>query len=208
MLRESQFKNDAKSFIATELDALPNSNYIKKNATYTYSPNEKSVIELTTFGADEIPQSTQDLLKQRLSAYKALNGVELYVNQAKKDDVNNLEYMEELRYRDSLELMSQQQKIVFLEDRVRKLARLERDQIPFDELIKELKINYEKLAHISFSNEIRSNLTAIDTMKVFNVRWIDSLVTDESKVQEQNKLSAFLKERLDLDTLIVREIRD
>ncbi|OUR91353.1 hypothetical protein A9Q87_10345 [Flavobacteriales bacterium 34_180_T64] len=205
VLKESNFKHDAKNFIAKELESLPNANYIKKNSTYTYIPKGKSIIQLVPFGTDEISDDTKKLLKLRFKDYNALNEkAELDVNQVKNRTINNLEYMEELRTRDSLDLMSQHQKISYLEDRVKKLSRLERDQIPFDELIKELKINYEKLEQISFSNEIRSNLTDIDTMKVFNVKWVDSISTDESKIKDKNKLEAFLKERLDLDTLVVR----
>ena len=98
------------------------------------------------------------------------------------------------------------EKISFLEDRVRRLTRLERDQIPFDELTKEIKINYDKLEQISFSNEIKSNFTTLDTMKVFNIKWVDSLVTDESIAKDRKRLEAFIKERLDLDTLVIRSI--
>ena len=205
VLKESNFEHDAKNFISKELESLPNANYIKKNSTYTYNPKGKSIIQLVPFGTDEISDDTKKLLESRFQDYNALfEKTELDVNQVKNRTINNLEYMEELRTRDSLDLMSQYQKITYLEDRVKKLSRLERDQIPFDELIKELKINYEKLEHISFSNEIRSNLTDIDTMKVFNIKWVDSISTNESKINDKKKLEAFLKERLDLDTLVVR----
>jgi len=207
VLQKSQFEADAKKFITTELEALPNPSYIKKYATFEYDPIGTSRIELTTFGADIISDDAKAVLESRLTDYSKLNGTtQLFINQTKNRVVNNLEYMEELRTRDSLELMSQQEKIIFLEDRVRKLSRLERDQIPFDELIKELKINYETLERISFSNEIRSNLTVIDTMKVFYVKWVDSLVTEESKQKDRQKLQAFIKERLDLDTLVIRNL--
>ncbi len=204
VLKESTFERDAKAFINNELSTLPNTNYIKKNATFNYDPEGESIIELIPFGNDEILDETKQLLESRFKNYSALSNAKLYINQVKNRAINNLEYMEELRSRDSLDLLSQSQKISYLEDRVRKLSRLERDQIPFDELIKELKINYDKLEHISFSNEIRSNLTDIDTMKVFNIKWVDSVSTDESKISDKKKLEAFLKERLDLDTLIVR----
>jgi hypothetical protein len=41
-------------------------------------------------------------------------------------------------------------------------------------------------------------------MKVFYVKWIDSLVTEESKIKDTKRLGAFIKERLDLDTLVIR----
>ena len=206
VLRESTFERDAKAFINNELSSLPNANYIKKNAIFDYEPNGESIIELIPFGNDEISDDTKKFLEQRLSDYSALGSAKLYVNQVKNRAINNLEYMEELRSRDSLDLLTQGQKISYLEDRVLKLSRLERDQIPFDELTKELKINYDKLEQISFANEIKSNFKKLDTMKVFYIKWIDSLVTADSKLKEGKRLEAFIKERLDLDTLVIRSL--
>jgi len=204
VLKESRFNHDAKQFIATELEGLPNKNYIKKNATYHYDPDNGSRIEISTFGSDEIPQSTINVLKQRFIAYNSLAGVDLQVNQATNRVINNLEYMEELRMRDSLDLLSQNQKIRFLENKVKKLSKLEHDQIPFEDVLTEVKINFENLEQFSFSNEIQSNFKEIDTIKVFNIKWTDSLVTDEMKNKDTQRLYEFLKARLDLDTLSVR----
>ena len=204
VLKQSNFNNDAKTYIANELNALPNANYIKRNATFSYVPNGVSTIELTTFGSDEISETTRDVLQQRFDNYGNLKGARLLINQASKKEVNNLEYMEELRYRDSLDLMSQQQKIIFLEDQVARLSKLERDQIPFTDVAAEVKINFDKIKEFAFANEISSNFTQIDTIKVFNVSWHDSLVTDESKAADSERLTKFLKERLDLDTLVVK----
>ncbi len=206
VLRESNFKNDAKAFVKNELKALPNSNYIEKNATYTYNKDGESIIELIPFGTDEIPDSTKDLLEQRLTNYGALENTKLYINQVKNRTVNNLEYMEELRTRDSLDLMSQQQKISYLEDRVRKLSRLERDQIPFKELTEEVKINYENIESLSFSNVITSNFKKQDTISVFHVKWIDSLTKENTRKQERLKLEKWFKQKLDLDSLVVKRV--
>lgn len=204
VLKESRFNHDAKTYIANELDGLPNANYIKKNAVYFFNPDQGSRIEITTFGSDEISDDTMHLLKSRLSKYTMLNETKLVINQATNREVNNLEYMEELRSRDSLDLLTQQQKIHYLEKKVAKLALLERDQIPFEEILKEVKINYESLEQFSYSNKITSNFKTIDTVKVFNVKWIDSLTTNAKISRDEERLAKFLKERLDLDSLIVR----
>jgi len=207
VLKESRFKIDAKAFVANELETLPNSNYIKNNAIFSYNPDGESIIELIPFGTDEIPQSTKDLLEQRFSNYKALRNTKLFINQVKNRTINNLEYMEELLYRDSLDLMSQRQKIVFLEKRVKRLSRLERNQIPFAELTKEVKINYESLEQISFSNVVTSNFSKIDTVSVFSVKWNDSLINENQIAKDQNRLERWLKVKLNLDTLIVRRVK-
>jgi uncharacterized hydrophobic protein (TIGR00271 family) len=205
VLKESNFKNDAKAFIDNELEVLPNANYIKKNSAFTYNPKGMSVIELIPFGTDEISADTKTLLEQRFSDYTALKGkAELYINQVKNRTVNNLEYMEELRSRDSLDLLSQTQKIAYLEERVKKLSRLERDQIPFEDMVNEAQINYENLQAISYAKRITSNFYKIDTLAVFSVKWNDALATEATILKDQAKLEKWLKLKLKLDTLVVK----
>ena len=206
VLKESNFINDAKAFVANELKTLPNSNYIQKNAIYTYIADGESIIELIPFGTEEIPEPTKDLLEQRFSNYNALSNTKLYINQVKNRTINNLEYMEELRTRDSLDLMSQQQKITFLESKVMQLSKLERNYIPFEELTKEVKINYETIDKFSYSSVITSNFTKLDTLSVFEVKWIDSLSKESTRAKDKEKLEKWLKLKLDLDTLVVKRI--
>ncbi|WP_412561564.1 DUF389 domain-containing protein [Winogradskyella sp. MIT101101] len=204
VLNEKNFERDAISFIDNELEGLPHSEYIKANAFHDYKRDSISRITLNTFGLDEISETSISLLRGRMKEYSALNETELIVNQNKLRNLDNIRYMEELRSRDSLQLMSQQEKIAFLENKVQSLSKLERDQIPFQDIIKELKINHENLESITFSNEISSNLKTLDTLKVFRLKWNDSLINSETKQKETQKIKAFLKERLDLDTLDVQ----
>ncbi|MDT0558436.1 DUF389 domain-containing protein [Ichthyenterobacterium sp. W332] len=203
VLKKTRFETDAKSFIDNELEALPHSSYIKKYATETYDPENQSIIELIPFANDEISDETKRLLEARFSDYPALNNTKLYINQIKNRAVNNLEYMEELRTRDSLDLLSQSQKISYLEDRVKALSRLERDQIPFQDLVSEAKINYENIESISYSKQITSNFSKIDTLAIFSFKWVDSLTTEDKKKDDLRKLRAWFKGKLKLDTLVV-----
>ena len=204
VLKQSTFERDAKAFINNELTTLPNSNYIIKNAEIYYVANGESIIELIPFGTDEISDERKQFLESRFKDYPALDATKLSVNQVKNRAVNNLEYMEELRSRDSLDLLSQSQKISYLEDRVRKLSRLERDQIPFEDIIREAKINYENLEAVSYSKRITSNFQKIDTLAIFNFKWNDSLTTPEKEAKDLLKLKEWFKTKLDLDTLVVR----
>ncbi|ULC60179.1 DUF389 domain-containing protein [Flaviramulus sp. BrNp1-15] len=206
VLKQSRFEIDAKQFINSELETLPNANYIKKYATYSYDPEGESIIELIPFGTDEIPQSTQDLLQQRFSNYNALSSTKLYINQVKNRTINNLEYMEELRTRDSLDLLSQTQKIAFLENKVKELSKLEKNYIPFDELTKEVKINYETIEQFSYANVIHSNFSKMDTLSVFSVKWVDSLAKEDVRKKDKEKLEKWLKLKLNLDTLVVKRV--
>ncbi len=203
VLRESRFKVDAKAFIKNELKSLPNHGYIEKNATPHYEPQGESYIELIPLGNQEISDDTKNILESRLNNYSALAGAKLHINQVKNKAINNLEYMEELRMRDSVDLLTQSQKITFLENRVSRLLKLERNQIPFEDMVREAKINYENLKSVSYSQRISSNFSTLDTITIFSFKWIDSLTTSGQKVKDESKLKLWFKEKLKLDTLVV-----
>jgi len=204
VLQESNFTRDAKAFVNNELKELPHFEYMKNNAIYSYVDRHNSSIDINTFGLDEIPESTINLLEGRMRDYSSLSGTKLNFNQNRSKGLDNFKYMEELRYRDSLDLLSQTQKISFLEGKVKQLSKLEKNYIPFDELTKEVKINYENLDQFSFANVINTNFTKTDTITVFTVKWIDSLANEKSRIKDTEKLEKWLKLKLNLDSLVVK----
>ncbi|MEM7085574.1 MAG: DUF389 domain-containing protein [Bacteroidota bacterium] len=205
VLKESTFKNSAKRFIEQELEALDNSAYIKKYATAQFNAGEISTIELTTFGTDQIPQSTMDLLRGRLQAYTGLQDTKLLLNQSRTDNSfeDEVRYMEELRSKDSVDLLSKNQKIIFLEQKVSELSKLEKDQIPFKLLCDEARINYENLESLSYSKTLVSNFQKIDTLSLFTTKWLDT-VDPAIIAKDQTRLYNWLKYKLNVDTLVVK----
>ena len=205
VLNESNFERDAQNFLDNELASLdlPHIPYIKNNAEKDYNDGE-SYILLNTFGLDEISESKIAKLEERLKNYKALRNTTLKINQNKLKNLDNIKYMEQIRYRDSIDLLSQGQRIVYLESELRRLNKLEDMQIPFEELTKEVKINYEAVKTISFSNVINSNFKKIDTITVFGVKWNDSLISNTDIPKKQKQLEQWLKVKYNLDTLIVK----
>lgn len=206
VLNESRFERDARNFINRELTALPHADFIIKNASYKYSDNEKtpSSIELNTFGLDELPESTATLLKARLKNYDALKNAKLILNQNRSRNLDNLKYMEQIRLRDSLDLLSQSEKIMFLENKLKSLSKLEQLQIPFDKLTREVKINYAAVSRISYATVITSNFSKMDTLSVFTVKWNNNSIDEAGISKQQPQLERWLKERFDLDSLVVR----
>jgi len=205
VLKESTFKNSAKRFIDQELESLDNSAYIKKYATAQFNPGDISTIELTTFGTDQIPQSTMDLLRGRLQAYSGLQDTQLLLNQSRTDNSfeDEVRYMEELRSKDSVDLLSKNQKIIFLEQKVSELSKLEKDQIPFKTLCDEARINYENLESLSYSKTLVSNFQKIDTLSLFTTKWLDT-VDAAIIAKDQARLYNWLKYKLNADTLVVK----
>lgn len=204
VVNESNFKNDALSFLNSELDILPNSKYIKKNTVVQYNSDKPSVIELTTLGNDQISKEIEFVLNTKMKNYSSLNNTELIINQSIFREINNLEYMEELRSRDSLDLLSQTQKINFLEDKVQELLVLEKNYIEFPNLVKELNINYSEIDEFSYSNILRSDFKSIDTVSVFYVKWNDSLVNELDIISKSSQLEKWLKYKLNLDSIIIK----
>ncbi len=205
VLRESTFNNSAKLFIDNELEALPNASYMKKYATYRFNENEISTIELTSFGSDQIPEATMNVLRNRLLAYSPLKDTKLLLNQSVNDDSfqDEVRYMEELRSRDSLDLLTKNQKINYLEAKVTRLSRLEKGLIPFEAICDEAKVNYENIRTLSYANTFVSNFETMDTLDVFTVTWND-FINNTVKEKDRDKLYNWLKIRLKKDTLIVK----
>jgi len=206
VLKQSKFERDARNFINRELTSLPHADFIIKNSSFKYSDNKKepSSIQLNTFGLDELPESTAALLKDRLKNYDALKNVSLILNQNRNRNLDNLKYMEQLRLRDSLDLLSQSEKIVFLEKKLKSLSKLDNLQIPFNKLTKEVKINYDAVSRISYATVITSNFSKTDTLSVFTVKWNTKAINEAGILKQQPQLERWLKQRFDLDSLVVK----
>ena len=202
--KESTFENSAKQFIENELSALPNANYIKKFAAYQFNPGGISTIELTSFGADQVEEMTMNFLKKRMLTYSDLQEVNLLLNQSSKDNSykDEVKYIAELRFRDSLDLMSKNQKIIFLEEKLAKLSMLEADQIPFESIAEEARINYDGLKGLSYSIKFMSNFKNIDTLTVFTAKWRDSLPSAKVSA-DKKRLYEWLKFKVPADSLVL-----
>ena len=202
--KESTFENSAKQFIENELSALPNANYIKKYAAYQFNPGGISTIELTSFGADQVEEMTMNFLKKRMLTYSDLQEVNLLLNQSSKDNSykDEVKYIAELRFRDSLDLMSKNQKIIFLEEKLAKLSVLEADQIPFESIAEEARINYDGLKGLSFSIKLVSDFNNIDTLTVFSAKWRDSLPSAKVSA-DKKRLYEWLKFKVTADSLVL-----
>ncbi len=195
VLKESRFEGDAKKFIEAEFNGLQNAGYVKKNTTYTYRSDGTSVIELPSLSQEQLPDAAVNLLKARMHSgtYSALADATLNIDRAGENNIENqIGYIKELRTKDSIDLLSKNQKILFLEQQVSRLSELEKGQIPFKEISDEAKINYEYLAELAYSNTIKTNFTKIDTVPVFSIKWKDTATAADIEKQ-QKKLEAWLK---------------
>ncbi len=204
-LQESRFSADAQRFVNTELETLPNASYLKRNVNVEYNRDGESRIELFSFGEYQIAETTLGMLNSRLKDYSGLKKTVVTVNQSKNSSLDELKYLQAVRERDSLDLLSRTEQITFLQNKVRELTALERMKIPFQEVVQEAKINYENLTEIGFAYQIRTDFNKIDTVPFFEVKW-NNTVSQSQKDIDQSKLSNWLKTRLQDSTLVVKSV--
>ena len=202
-LQESRFSRDAQRFVNTELETLPNASYLKRNVHVEYDPDGNCKIELFAFGDQRIPEQAINMLNARLKDYSGLKNTVVTANYSGNRSLDELRYMQELRERDSLDLLNQNQQIAYLQNRVRELSSLERMRIPFQEVVEEAKINYENLDGLSFAYQIQTDFSKTDTIPVFEVKWKENVSTSQVE-NSLSKLQNWLKTRLKDTTLVVR----
>jgi len=206
VLRESNFNREAKYFIDKEIDELnlKNAALVKRNAVYKYLDTDNKYIEFNTYGLGEIPEEIINILKNRLSNYPALVDAELFLNQDSTTGLNELKYVEQLRIRDSIDLVEKTNKIFLLEQQAQELSLLKRNSIPFQQITEEAKINYQDIKSFSYYSKITTDYSKTDTIPVFDIVWDQSKINEEGVAQETQKIEKWLKYKLKLDTLVVK----
>lgn len=200
---ESRFKTAARNFIAEELKGLSNAEYLQQTAQIYFNSkaeskdlwsllldkqtNEKSRIALNTFGLNPLPEEVIDLLKNRLKTYPALSNTTLEINQHERNNQMFIQqrYMNELRYRDSLDLISKNKQIELLTSRIDELESKSFRSIDFTKINQEVRIFDEGIVRFSFANTLISSATSVDTIPVFSVKWKEDLTAEELEAQEK-----------------------
>ncbi|MDT8414834.1 MAG: DUF389 domain-containing protein [Flavobacteriaceae bacterium] len=206
MLKETVFKRNIREFISNEITASTNYNLIKDLTEITYEYKGASRVDLYFMGNENIPEGVIDLWRNKLKSDAITENTALIIHQNEKGDAfDELNYIKELRSRDMADLKNKDEKISFLENEVNRLGKLDSQSIPFDEIAKELKINYQEVSEIYFSNRLYTNFSEIDTLIVFDVKWIDSI--PQAQIQSSMpRIASWLKFKLQKDTLLVRRL--
>lgn len=207
--QKSQFNNHAKQFIRERIETYQFSQggrYLDNLSEINYNGGENSVIELVFMGDELIPENIISTWKNQTSSYSALESCEINVIQGGKDDSEEkFKYVSELYESKKQELVTREQRIRILEEEVARLNKLTATVIPFDEITEEMQINYEGLKEISYSNEVKTNFTTIDTIPVFTIKWKDS-ISSEFKAIEFNKIQQWLKLKLDNRKMDIKQL--
>ncbi len=107
--------------------------------------------------------------------------------------------LEDLYVKNEQLIQSKDEQIRFLEDQI---ALIKVKNIPFEQLSKEIKINYEGLESFGYSNKILTNFEKTDTLPVVNLSWKKGVSSNQRK-KDAKKIEKWLKLKMKLDTLLI-----
>lgn len=190
------------------------------------------VKEIIKYEGAEVVKSTQDYKTKNIEVYLIGNPVPQPKINEWLDELKNTEELEDVNLRiyqgsdRSGELAAQisgelkndilselyannqqairdkDERISFLENEV---ARLQVGKtIPFEAISKELKVTFDGLQSLGYSERISTDFEKVDTVPVFNVEWANS-VRSRDRRDHMEKIFQLMKLRLNLDTLVVEE---
>jgi len=129
VMDESKFQSEAKSFLNSELAALPNGDYLSKSAIIDYNGGE-SQITINTFGQKPISDEIMDLLVKKIKTNEELKSTKILFVQEEIEDsytLNNT-FLKELRSRDSIDIALKKDEIENLNKEINKLRTLSEEK--------------------------------------------------------------------------------
>ena len=202
VLNKSQFDSQASEFLENELIGIPNYEFLKNTAQYNYNDGNSSII-INTYGQKPLSLETINFLNKKIQNYSELKNTKLEFIQNDNSLSNSNKFINELRKRDSLELVSKNNEINKLNQKLNDLESLSREKLIFNSLAKEIKIIYPDLNEFEVFETIKTDFNEIDTVLVFNLRWNKQLENEE-KLKLNENVRNWLKFQLDNDVFEIR----
>lgn len=203
LLDQQVFENRTKEFVRDVIN-YEGAEVVKFSQDY-----KTKNLEIYLIGRP-VPQPQIDKWIQTLEENEDLAGVNLKIYQG-ADQSGELaekisgdlkaDILEDLYVNNEQKIRDKDSRIQFLEDEI---AKLKVSDLAFDELSKEVQINYSGLTSFSYSKKVMTNFAKIDTIPVFEVSW-DNKIRSKERAANNNKLAEWLKFKLKLDTLLVEE---
>ncbi|RMG22154.1 MAG: DUF389 domain-containing protein [Bacteroidetes bacterium] len=164
-----------------------------------------SVLKLYITGEDYITQQEEAELKARLKetphlAHAQLKLIQFNVPPEDRDKLKNEVTMGVLQQMELKQKVFDQKQAQI--DSLRAiLGHISSDTIPFGAISRELKSLYPELTHFAYGMNLGTDFThKPDTLPIFILEW-DKRISSRSRREKQQKITQFLKLRLQLDTL-------
>ncbi|THD70040.1 DUF389 domain-containing protein [Robertkochia marina] len=195
--RESIFKRQATEFINTSVKPYKFSQggYFMDRATnISFNDGENSVVQLFFMGDESIPSTVIETWKQQMTSYPYLEDAILQIQGGRSDDAERYQYVTELYEAKKEEIANKDQRISLLENEVERLRKFAYNDVPFEQISNEIRLQYEGVEEVGFANEIITNFSKTDTIPVFYIKWKNGK-SSRSQEQDMKKMLDWLKVR-------------
>lgn len=167
-------------------------------------------IKLYVFGSDydKRDKDRWEMLMEELGLKNTkLTILQSQDNSGVREDIDQ---MKELYIESNKLLITREESIREKDQRISKLEKNLRryydNEVFFDRVVKEIKINYNDLKSVSYAREYVSDFEKIDTSNVITVQW-KALVSKRQRRIQEEKLKKWMQIRLKLKNIEVRELR-
>jgi uncharacterized hydrophobic protein (TIGR00271 family) len=202
VVNKSRFDSQSDNFLKNELVGLPNYDLLLERSSSNYNDGN-SKITINTYGQKPLSDETISFLNKKKDTYSKLINATLEFVQDNNILINSNEFVKELRYRDSIELISKTNEINKLNKRLSELEKLSREKLIFNSLSKEVKIIYPSLKQFEVFETIKTDFNSVDTILVFSLKWDEKLNIDE-KIKLNKNIQGWLEFQLDDDVFEIR----
>ncbi|MCM4157479.1 DUF389 domain-containing protein [Gramella sp. AN32] len=205
LLNKQIFETKASQFLSSTVK-FAGTTTIKSDLNY-----EGKQLDVYLLG-NRVTDETIQTWEQSMNEIEALKETKLIIHQGEHSagqDINQISsevrsgILEDLYIKNQEVLQNKDKRIELLEN---ELSKYRGDQFSFVELSKEAKINYENIEEIGYSNLISTNFQKTDTIPTFTVTWDKKLNNVQVREQEA-KFREWMKIRLKLDTLAIKNVR-
>ena len=201
-VKKSRFDSQSVNFLKNELVGLPNYDLLIERSSFNYNDGD-SKITINTYGQKPLSDETISFLNKKKDTYSKLINATLEFVQDKNNLINSNEFVKELRYRDSIELISKTNEINKLNKRLSDLENLSREKLIFNSLSKEVKIIYPSLKQFEVFETIKTDFNSVDTILVFSLKWDEKLNIDE-KIKLNKNIQGWLEFQIEGDEFEIR----
>ena len=201
LLKVEVFESKAKRFVENNIK-YDGSVILKSNQDFN-----NNYIDVYLIGR-LVPEGTINRWKEELKESDILKESTLHIFQA-ADQSGDLalelsgklkfDILDDLYEKNEALLKDKEAKIKFLEDQI---TDFKVKELRFEEISKEVKMNYNEIEKISYYNKITTDFETLDTIPVVSITW-DKKYSKKDKKRDKLKLEEWLKFRLKLDTLTV-----
>lgn len=204
LIQRQIFDSDIKEFIESTI-SYEGTEIIKSSQDY-----KTKVIDIYLIGGLVPQDRIQEWLKA-LKSNERLKNVDLKVHQgsdrssemaAQLSNQVKSDILEDLYITNQDALTNKNEQIRLLEQ---ELMRLKTIDIPFENLSKEVQINYQGIKRFSYANILAVDFDnqVTDTIPTFLIDWKPKIIS-EIKISEQAKLKKWLALKFQLDTLEIK----